>query len=130
MAAYTPHLQHLYEQDSSIGKELIFAWHAGFAGIDMLAIIAIWIWHWWKDLPFGEIARYMTRFFLALGTIQVIRWIDRMYLGTDILGPLYASSIASINYTTTAVTFMIAIRAARSKSPQITLGKQVVAWKI
>ena len=72
-------------------------WYTTFVIFNTFAIISIYASHAITRVKLSKISITIGLSFLALSSIQILRYFDRMIIGTDVLGPIYKSSIVSIN---------------------------------
>lgn len=79
-------------------------WYIGYALTDVLLVVSVVYIAKKEKLKFDYASRLMAISFLALATVQVVRYIDRIILETDVLGAAYSIAIPTINI---GVTFTI-----------------------
>lgn len=127
MVFYQPYLLALKNKVNY--QALLFSWYIGFAIIDMLAIFAIFLPHKYYKMPFGTLANFTLFALFSLAFLQLIRYIERLKFGSDILQPLYRYGVMAINSSVTALTIILALLAMFSIY-QLKIGKRIVKWTI
>lgn len=79
-------------------------WYIGYALTNVLLVTAVVLISKKEGLKFDYASRLMATSFLTLAVIQVVRYIDRIVIETDLLGVAYSIAIPTINL---GVTFTI-----------------------
>ncbi|MDF3126580.1 MULTISPECIES: hypothetical protein [Rheinheimera] len=72
-------------------------WYVTWAAIEILCVWCIYKVHVVHDLPASKLTRYIMVCLLALCTMQLIRYADRLIFETDLLYVMYKYVIVAIN---------------------------------
>lgn len=81
-------------------------WYGAWSFINVLCLWCIYKLHSIYYLDAGKFARYVMVCFLALSAIQIIRYADRIVLGTDLLADIYRFGIIAINISVVPAALM------------------------
>lgn len=76
---------------------IIHIWYLGFAFSDFVFVGVILAYSKFKELERDVISDSILACFVILGFIQLARYVDRVIIGSDVLGLLYKNSIPAIN---------------------------------
>lgn len=84
--------------DGGLSMHLLnFAWYVSFALTDILIIPVIFKLSQFFKVTNGWLTRLISVYFAIMATIQIIRYIDRSLIGTNLLGSAYQVSVVALN---------------------------------
>jgi hypothetical protein len=112
MTALTPML---YQMASLPGLLYKFAWYAVFVCIDGVAIFLLYKFHRLLRQSVGLIASVIGVAFLALASIQSLRFVDRFVTNTDVFQFAYQYGIPMINVFLVPVIVILWIMHAKAE---------------
>lgn len=93
-------------------------WYWFFALTDIIAVqISIRLCQKW-NLAADRFSTYILYAFLAMACIQVLRWLDRIVLETEMLNAFYETSIPLINFSVAAATIGALVLATKNYNKQ------------
>ena len=72
-------------------------WYLSFSVFNMLAVLTLWSIHKRMNLQFGDLSKIVFSSFTMLFLIQMLRYTDRVILGTEQLELFYRSSVLGVN---------------------------------
>lgn len=90
----------VYPENQAMVRNL---WYVGFALSDMVFIVVVALIARAQKLQFDLASKILAFSFISMAWIQLIRYVDRIMMETDVLGQFYSTSIPSINIMVTIV---------------------------
>lgn len=72
-------------------------WYVTWAAIEILCLWCIYKIHAVHEIPASNLARYIMICLLALCSLQLIRYADRLVFETDLFSAIYKYAVVSIN---------------------------------
>ncbi|HEX5792711.1 MAG TPA: hypothetical protein VFY01_05510 [Rheinheimera sp.] len=116
MTALTPML---YQLASLPGLIFKFLWYAVFVCIDGIAIFLLYKFHSMLRQSVGLIASVIGVSFLALASIQSLRFVDRFVSNTDIFQSVYQYAVPMINILLVPLIIILWIASVKTESKSI-----------
>ena len=99
---YQPYLMN--ELSRTLTKDDVrLLWYMGFAVTDFLFVWLAVIYCSFKDMMRDRVSNFILINVATLGVVQMVRYADRVLIGTDLLGPAYKLAIPALNFS---VSFM------------------------
>jgi hypothetical protein len=78
-------------------------WYMGFAVTDFLLVWLAVSYCSIKNMARDKVSNFILGIIAVLGVIQMVRYADRVFIGTDALGGVYKAAIPALNFS---VSFM------------------------
>lgn len=88
-----------------IGKWIYFAWYLGFGLTDLVFVLSVIACCRQLNISIQMISKTILVIFTFLGLLQIARFIEKQYSGTDLLKLLYTQGIPAFNYLIVALLF-------------------------
>jgi hypothetical protein len=79
-------------------------WYLTWGTIDILCVWCIYKVHAVHEIPASKLTRYIMVCFLALCSMQLLRFADRIVFETDLLSAMYKYAIVAINISVVPMT--------------------------
>lgn len=112
MLGYKEVLDWYMESNPGISPVVNFFWYMGFAGFDLAALRAIYIFHKKENVRIGNLGQYANLAFFAAGSLQLLQYAEIVLFKTDQnIDKIYSIGIPTINIAMALICLGVAAKA-------------------